>query len=288
MKIAAPGVGITAPSGDSGTTTEDGTSFATPQVTGSIVLLQQMYENAYHTLPTVAELDQLLQQGAVTVHDGATGIDVGRLDVLNSATDPQPADPESVKPLGRRATLDTGSSGRHGHDELGHHHAAATDATGHDGHRPATDSTHGTDRLDGPTTDADPTPASTPPASVPRRPLTQVFVNGVSLGNYSTAQLAAKYPGLFAFLKGPVTLSRSGRRRVRPSISARRRPRSATATVDAHQAPGPGQDRRSGADQGDQGRRGRPARGDARPRRSRTRPRRSSRTCSPSSSERLR
>jgi hypothetical protein len=34
--------------------------------------------------------------------------------------------------------------------------------------------------------------------------LTQVFVNGVSIGNYSTAQLASKYPGLFEFLNGPV------------------------------------------------------------------------------------
>ena len=49
-------------------------------------------------------------------------------------------------------------------------------------------------------------PAPAPPTSTAPKtgPLTQVFVNGVSLGNYSTAQLAAKYPGLFAFLKGPV------------------------------------------------------------------------------------
>ena len=58
--IAAPGVGITAPSGDNGTTTEDGTSFAAPQVTGSVVLLQQMYEKAYrHPARPSPELDQL-------------------------------------------------------------------------------------------------------------------------------------------------------------------------------------------------------------------------------------
>ena len=31
-----------------------------------------------------------------------------------------------------------------------------------------------------------------------------MILNGVSIGNYSTAQLAAIYPNLFAFLKGPV------------------------------------------------------------------------------------
>ena len=34
--IAAPGVGISAPAGGNTLTTEDGTSFATPQVTGSL------------------------------------------------------------------------------------------------------------------------------------------------------------------------------------------------------------------------------------------------------------
>ena len=84
VSVAAPSIGITAPAEGNSFTTEDGTSFAAPLVTGSVVLLQQMYENAYHTLPTIAVLDQLLQQGAVTVHDGTTGIDVGRLDVLKS------------------------------------------------------------------------------------------------------------------------------------------------------------------------------------------------------------
>jgi subtilisin family serine protease len=162
VTIAAPGVGITAPSGDSGTTTEDGTSFATPQVTGAIVLLQQMYEQAYHTLPTVAELDQLLQQGAVTVHDSATGIDVGRLDVLNSA-----------KILNQQITSQSNNG-----------NGGGTTTTGNTGTG---------------------TTGSTPVSSAPNTgPLTQVFVNGVSIGNYSTSQLESRFPSLFAFLKGPV------------------------------------------------------------------------------------
>ena len=174
VTIAAPGVGITGPSGDNGTASEDGTSFATPQVTGSIVLLQEMYEQAYHTLPTVAELDQLLQQGAVTVHDGATGINVGQLDVLNSA-----------KILEQQITSSQSNSGTSG---------GTTTTTG---------SGSTTTTTTAPVTAAPPATTTTTTTTT-TTPLTQVFVNGVSLGNYSTAQLAAKYPGLFAFLKGPV------------------------------------------------------------------------------------
>ena len=166
-KLAAPGVGITGPSDGNNFTTEDGSSFAAPQVTGSIVLLQQMYEDAYHTLPTIAELDQLLQQGAVTVHDGVTGINVGRLDVLNSA-----------KLLGQQIAAQSGN--------------------GSGGSSPTTPPPS----TPPPSTPLPSTPTPVPPPSTPQ---TQVILNGISLGSYSTAQLAAQYPGLFSFLKGPVT-----------------------------------------------------------------------------------
>jgi Subtilase family len=179
--IAAPGIGITAPSGDSGFTTEDGTSFATPQVTGTILLLQQMYEKAYHTLPSIPELDQLLQQGAVAVHDSVTGINIGRLDVLNSATI-----------LNQQINAANANSANNG---------ASTSNPGS-----TTPPTQAAIATPTPTPAPAPTP---PPAAAPAPapapvPETQVFVNGVSIGNYSTAALAAKYPSLFAFLKGPV------------------------------------------------------------------------------------
>ncbi len=82
--LAAPGVGITAPSGDGGTGIEDGTSYAAPQVTGTIVLLQQMFQAAYNRSPTLPEINTLLRDGGVTVHDDVTGIDVKRLDAANS------------------------------------------------------------------------------------------------------------------------------------------------------------------------------------------------------------
>ncbi len=49
--VAAPGEGLTAPSGDSGTSTVEGTSFATGLVTGSVVLLQQIYESRFGRSP---------------------------------------------------------------------------------------------------------------------------------------------------------------------------------------------------------------------------------------------
>ena len=49
--LAAPGQGLTAPTGDSGYSTVQGTSFATPLVTGAVVLLQQIYEQRFGRCP---------------------------------------------------------------------------------------------------------------------------------------------------------------------------------------------------------------------------------------------
>jgi subtilisin family serine protease len=89
--IAAPGDGLTAPSGDSGTATGDGTSFATALVTGSVTLLQEIYESRFGSLPTVAQIKSWLQAGATPIQDPVTGITLGELNVLNSASlIPQP------------------------------------------------------------------------------------------------------------------------------------------------------------------------------------------------------
>jgi subtilisin family serine protease len=90
--IAAPGEGLTAPSGDSGTSTVEGTSFATPLVTGSVVLLQQIYESRFGTLPTVDQLKSWLEQGSDPINDPVTGITIGELDVPKAAAlIPQPS-----------------------------------------------------------------------------------------------------------------------------------------------------------------------------------------------------
>ncbi len=62
--IAAPGEGLTAPSGDSGTATVEGTSFATALVTGGVTLLQEIYQSRFGSLPTVAQIKSWLQQGS--------------------------------------------------------------------------------------------------------------------------------------------------------------------------------------------------------------------------------
>jgi len=190
-KIAAPGVGIVAPSGDNGTATEDGTSFATPQVTGTIVLLQQMYEAAYHRLPSVATLTQLLQDGAAPIHDGVTGISIGRLDTLRSLTllddqiHPTPAPgkvggdsgSKSVAAMSGNATAPSvtanPSVAKVAPDSSAARQEAAPDSSG----------------------------GSKAPAEVVS--MTEVFLNGDSIGSYPTSRLARKYSAILKFEKGP-------------------------------------------------------------------------------------
>ncbi len=83
--IAAPGEGFTAPSGDNGSSSVDGTSFATPLVSGAIVLLQQIYDQRFGTLPTVDQIQSWLQGGSDPIHDPVTGITIGELDIPKAA-----------------------------------------------------------------------------------------------------------------------------------------------------------------------------------------------------------
>jgi len=184
-KIAAPGVNLVAPSGPSGTATEEGTSFATPQVTGTVVLLQQMYRQATGKLPTVAQLDGWLQAGAEQIHDGVTGIDIGRLNVANS-----------LKVLNDQIQADAAAK------------ASAILAA------PVSQTPVAVAPVVVPgVTPAVPTmapalvaPPTTPPAEQPTattvEPMTEVFINGSSVGTVATSRLAPTYSRLFAFTKG--------------------------------------------------------------------------------------
>jgi len=84
-ELAAPGEGMVAPTGDSGSSSVEGTSFATPLVTGAVVLLQQIYEARFGTLPTVNQVTQWLENGSDPVHDPVTGLTIGRLDIPKAA-----------------------------------------------------------------------------------------------------------------------------------------------------------------------------------------------------------
>ena len=99
--IAAPGQGITAPTdGESDFAKEDGTSFAAPQVSGAVVLLQQIYQSRYGTLPSVSDLDQWLKAGAVPATDPVTGITIGRLDIAKAAgMIPNPTPPVAAQEI---------------------------------------------------------------------------------------------------------------------------------------------------------------------------------------------
>jgi type VI secretion system secreted protein VgrG len=84
--IAAPGQDIFAPEGDaSAFANVAGTSFAAPQVSGAIVLLQQIYQQRFGTLPTVAQVDSWIQRGGDPIHDATTGITIGQLDIPKAA-----------------------------------------------------------------------------------------------------------------------------------------------------------------------------------------------------------
>ncbi len=70
--IFAPGAPVTA-SGIGSTTassTQHGTSQATPVVTGLILLLQEFYLRWQHELPTIEQLTTWLQSGGVSIYDG--------------------------------------------------------------------------------------------------------------------------------------------------------------------------------------------------------------------------
>jgi type VI secretion system secreted protein VgrG len=83
--VAALGEGMLAPSGDSGYSIVEGTSFATPLVSGAVVLLQQIYQARFGALPTVDQVTQWLEKGSDPIYDPVTGLTIGRLDIPKAA-----------------------------------------------------------------------------------------------------------------------------------------------------------------------------------------------------------
>lgn len=100
--LAAPGQGLRTLDGSSGTATVEGTSFSAPVVSGAVLLLQQIYQKRFGTLPTVDQIEGWLKQGSTQVRDSVTGISVNRLDIAKAASlipNPNPTPTTPVTPV---------------------------------------------------------------------------------------------------------------------------------------------------------------------------------------------
>ncbi len=84
--IAAPGEGLVAPVQGNDSATVEGTSFAAAEVSGAVVLLQQIYQSRFHQLPTVDQIDSWLQDGSDPVSDPVTDLAIGLLDIPKAAS----------------------------------------------------------------------------------------------------------------------------------------------------------------------------------------------------------
>lgn len=82
--IAAPGTRLVAPVEGDGFATVDGSSFAAAEVSGAILLLQQVYQSRFHALPTVANLTTWLKAGSSPI-PGTSASLPGRLDIAKAA-----------------------------------------------------------------------------------------------------------------------------------------------------------------------------------------------------------
>ena len=84
-KLVAPGVGLTAPAPGNQIATVDGTSFSAALVSGSVLLLEQIYENRFAQMPSVSQVVGWLQTGSDPVFDPSTNVTYDRLDISKAA-----------------------------------------------------------------------------------------------------------------------------------------------------------------------------------------------------------
>ncbi|MBI1325844.1 S8 family serine peptidase [bacterium] len=82
--IAAPSSGFRAITANGSYESVDGTSFAAPVVSGSIVLMQQKYFREFGTLPTVDQIDSWLKQGGTATTDPLTNLKIPQIDLARA------------------------------------------------------------------------------------------------------------------------------------------------------------------------------------------------------------
>ena len=82
--IAAPSLGFNTVTGNGHYESVDGTSFAAPVVTGSIMLIQQKYQSQFGTLPTVDQVLSWLKQGGDSTTDPVTNLSIPQIDLAQS------------------------------------------------------------------------------------------------------------------------------------------------------------------------------------------------------------
>jgi hypothetical protein len=82
--IAAPSSGFRVITGNGQYETVDGTSFAAPVVSGSILLLQQKYMMAFGSLPTVDQVESWLKQSGDPTSDPVTGLSIPQIDLAQA------------------------------------------------------------------------------------------------------------------------------------------------------------------------------------------------------------
>jgi hypothetical protein len=84
--VAAPGSNLFTTDNGGAQARVEGTSFATALVTGSIVLLQEIYQERFGTLPQVNDVLSWLRDGSDPIVDSTTGLTFPRLDVEKAAS----------------------------------------------------------------------------------------------------------------------------------------------------------------------------------------------------------
>jgi subtilisin family serine protease len=199
--LAAPGVNVTGPTDGNNFANMSGTSFSTAEVTGSIILLQQIYESRFGALPAVSDVLGWLKAGAKPINDPVTGATIGRIDILQAASHipgaapatptptPTPVTPPPVTPPPIDAAPPAANSGGSSHSS----NSSSPPANSNPSTAPSTPSQQ-------PSSHGSAGGQSTPTTTPVSPPLIDLLINGQSAGQFAPSSPSdpfVAYEGLF-------------------------------------------------------------------------------------------